>query len=794
MNREEKTSTALSTHVVRESKRESVLLSSLRAGLRLRAQRNGEVLIDLLVGVFACLFAGTHALFGVYPFSLGLLFAASSRLLPIFVGALVGCALMGPLGTLYLILHILAFSLRLCVSFVRVRQERATAYFAESPAARALSGAAIGLCMALYELILFGVESYTLLFAAGAVLLLPLTTLGFSFATAQGWSIRTLFGRDGAGESAFSPRFAPLLLSVGGVFLFFVAALSLRPYSLFGISLTGCAVTALTLFVSRRFGAARGCAAGLLIGLAGEAAYLPAYGLLGLLSGLYAGIGMPLSLAAAVLSGGGYAVYVGGLTGFLSVVPEMAVTSLLLCVPLRYVSGTAGAASAPPPKRKKELGEGGEEAALACLSGALSRVSDELKQAAKNEKNPTPEEYEAICRAAREKICLRCPAQGRCGEYDAVSDALRSAVIRLSIGEGLTGPKTPPCEGYEKMADEIRREAAKLSSRRRLGGAKGALSVDHALIAQMMEEAARERAGRAARDTAAEEALADALFTEGISAKEIVLTGNREKRLLLQDLRAERARTVECERVRSAVVRACGGSLRELSFFHEGGVLSARAESRLCFSVEGATYTAEGKTGECAADRALLLTGEDGMTYALLCDGMGSGARAASTASLGVSVLSTLLSAGVSRQLALGMLNNLICTGEEECSVALDLLSFDRYSGRVGFLKSGAAASFVWRDGALFRIRSRTIPLGLLRVVDSEEASFEVREGDVLVLLSDGVLGESEDGAFLKEILAAGGTSEALAARIVGTARTRGVSEDDKTAIVLRVLPPKDGE
>ena len=121
--------------------------------------------------------------------------------------------------------------------------------------------------------------------------------------------------------------------------------------------------------------------------------------------------------------------------------------------------------------------------------------------------------------------------------------------------------------------------------------------------------------------------------------------------------------------------------------------------------------------------------------------------------------------------------------------MALDLLSLDLYEGRATFLKSGAAASFVLRDGALFRIRSRTIPLGLLRVVDSEEAAFDVREGDVMVLLSDGVLGESEDGSFLREILAGGGDETALAQRIVEASRERCGGTDDKTALVLRVLP-----
>ena len=167
---------------------------------------------------------------------------------------------------------------------------------------------------------------------------------------------------------------------------------------------------------------------------------------------------------------------------------------------------------------------------------------------------------------------------------------------------------------------------------------------------------------------------------------------------------------------------------------------------------------------------------------------MGSGRGAALAASLGVSVLSDLLSAEVSRSVALALFNNAICSSEEECSVALDLLSLDLYEGRAGFLKSGAAASFVYRDGALFRIRSRTIPLGLLRIVDSEEATFEVRAGDVMVLLSDGVLGESEDGNWLKDILAAGGESRLLAKHIVESAVLRESSSDDKTATVLRVL------
>ena len=241
-----------------------------------------------------------------------------------------------------------------------------------------------------------------------------------------------------------------------------------------------------------------------------------------------------------------------------------------------------------------------------------------------------------------------------------------------------------------------------------------------------------------------------------------------------------------------ACVRVCGKSVSGVRFSYDTGTLNASAESRRVFSVAGGSYTSAGKSEECAADRSLTLTNGAGIAYALLCDGMGSGKNAAAHAALAISVLSDLLTAGVGRSVALSLLNNAICSSEEECSVALDLLSLDLYEGRACFLKSGAAASFVFRDGALFRIRSRTIPLGLLRIVDSEEATFDVRVGDIMILLSDGVLGESEEGSWLKDILQAGGEGSMLARRIVETATRRNTSPDDKTAVVLQVMSAKE--
>ena len=57
MNREEQKSTALSTEVCVPRGKGSLLLEALRAAFVRRREKNGEIVLDLLVGALAALFA-----------------------------------------------------------------------------------------------------------------------------------------------------------------------------------------------------------------------------------------------------------------------------------------------------------------------------------------------------------------------------------------------------------------------------------------------------------------------------------------------------------------------------------------------------------------------------------------------------------------------------------------------------------------------------------------------------------------------------------------------------------------
>ncbi len=181
----------------------------------------------------------------------------------------------------------------------------------------------------------------------------------------------------------------------------------------------------------------------------------------------------------------------------------------------------------------------------------------------------------------------------------------------------------------------------------------------------------------------------------------------------------------------------------------------------------------------------------DGRYYVLISDGMGSGREAALTSSVAAMFLERMLTSGASMDTSLKMLNKLIRAGERECSATIDLAEIDLNTGEAKFVKSGAAPSFVIRDGSIYRLQSKTVPIGIIRALDAEMIKFDVEEGDVIVMLSDGVARSFEECPWLLDMLSSDrdileGDVKKAAEKIVRTAAERG-SADDITAGVIRI-------
>ena len=184
--------------------------------------------------------------------------------------------------------------------------------------------------------------------------------------------------------------------------------------------------------------------------------------------------------------------------------------------------------------------------------------------------------------------------------------------------------------------------------------------------------------------------------------------------------------------------------------------------------------------------------------YALLSDGMGTGEDAAFTSELCSVFLEKMLGAGNSIETSLKMLNGFIrsksrASSASECSATIDLLELDLLTGSASFVKSGAAQSYVVRNGAIYRLMSRTVPIGIIRAIDAQRLRMDVMDGDVIVMLSDGVTQGNEECPWLTELLTAefekgtphGEIAEALIRASRREAHLLGYEKFDDASVVI---------
>ena len=229
-----------------------------------------------------------------------------------------------------------------------------------------------------------------------------------------------------------------------------------------------------------------------------------------------------------------------------------------------------------------------------------------------------------------------------------------------------------------------------------------------------------------------------------------------------------------------SVVKCSGGS----------GFFVSEAEK---FSVKLAQrkHRAKGEKEFCG-DNLLLFRNGDGRFFSLISDGMGSGRDAAAVSEICARFTECMLGAGKMNEELLSMLNGLLrgrCEIGSECSATFDLMEFDLVSGETEFYKSGAAPSYVYRNGSLFKLRSCTMPIGILEEADTKSVKFDLSAGDVVVMMSDGVTGGEEECAWLFDLLLQNvgrASLERVADLILKYAIGHG-SEDDISVAVIKI-------
>ena len=305
----------------------------------------------------------------------------------------------------------------------------------------------------------------------------------------------------------------------------------------------------------------------------------------------------------------------------------------------------------------------------------------------------------------------------------------------------------------------------------------------------MLEAAIDESAAENAYLEEESEAVRRVMRRFGIGFSTLAVRGTRRKRISADGVDLSRA-SCRMGELRTSLEEAVGCALAPATLVPRGDGAGIEFSARRRFSVGyGAARSAADGDGACG-DRVCRAEREDGMFYALLCDGMGTGFDASMASGKCGLFLRRMLAAGMSAPSALEAVNTVLRAGDGECSVSLDLLAIDTVSGEASLYKSGAAPTYLRRDGKVFPIDAPGVPMGILAEPELTRSDFTLRAGDLIVLSSDGV---DADGSvaggrsvWLFDLIEAQLSEGEMANRAVRAARQAG-SRDDISVIVLKI-------
>lgn len=235
---------------------------------------------------------------------------------------------------------------------------------------------------------------------------------------------------------------------------------------------------------------------------------------------------------------------------------------------------------------------------------------------------------------------------------------------------------------------------------------------------------------------------------------------------------------------------ACGVKLSvpEFSIDEDYVTMTTHSARKIAVEIERSSMKKENETVN--GDSSASFYNKEDYFYSIISDGMGSGSDAALTSRTTCIFLEKMLSAGNRKNIVLKMLNNFIRHKNLECFATVDLIEIDLLNSSASFIKSGAAASYIIRDKKLFKITSNSLPIGITGRINAEEIKFELREQDLIIMISDGISQSFEDGVWLAELLSgidANAELGEISGIILEAARVNNKRSDDMTVNVIRI-------
>nr|WP_300090849.1 SpoIIE family protein phosphatase [Sedimentibacter sp.] len=235
--------------------------------------------------------------------------------------------------------------------------------------------------------------------------------------------------------------------------------------------------------------------------------------------------------------------------------------------------------------------------------------------------------------------------------------------------------------------------------------------------------------------------IKEQLLWQSISVKYFeVMSSNKNTIALSLTVKTEKTAD-EAEAAVELIVRnVCGVKLRcteRVIASQNYYVLKFKNIKRIKIRTYSASATKEGST---VSGDSFAYAGRADRYYTVLCDGIGSGHEAFVESTGAVDLLSKFLYTDFSEEQILRTLNSILMLKlTDERFVTFDLNIIDYGTKEIRLYKAGAAPTYIISKNSVDKISGKSLPLGILDNFEYSSFKREIKAGDIIVMVSDGI-------------------------------------------------------
>ncbi|MEG1982010.1 MAG: SpoIIE family protein phosphatase, partial [Clostridia bacterium] len=584
-----------------------------------------------------------------------------------------------------------------------------------------------------------------------------------------------------------------------------IVLLSLSYLSVFTISVGRVLGVLITIIIgyygSAAMGSMVGAVAGLVLSLSGpyQGFYIiGSYAFGGMLAGVFSKMGKVMTAAAFVVSGAIVTLYINAMSGeMMSLIEIFLAGGLFILLPSKYLKKFADIII-----NAKETGDNTSKLKeifvdkLTTTASSFFRLSKEI---AKNKKLEKEVNITDGLVQASEALCKNCNKNSACfgvfyNDTIDVFNKLCNRYVENGIIEENDFPKyfKNRCQNIPSLLNHLNKSLAtkeqEISQISELDMSRSILAEQYNSVGEIIGNIASGLDITVNFDFVSQSRVNKILSKNGDIVNAVCYTD--QDGIYTVEITINWKDTIpEVQNLAEAISEICDVSLKIIS----SNIVDNQQKIKL---TEKENYTVITTTASIGKDKKAVCgdtvssfnTGR-GKYVIALSDGMGTGKMASADSTLTVSFLEQLLKDGFPKDAALKLVNSalILKSKDEECAT-IDIAAINLVNGKTDFLKAGAAPSFVKHKNTVYKLGCSSLPVGIVNKIDFEKNSCDLKGGDILLMVSDGItaVGEKKIAEILTDFKS--DDLNTLVTTIIMQTIALSPSPDDLTALAAKII------